>query len=319
MRMTESVAAPATPQLIRVFDPVNKQPYEFVYGGESSEVTYTAGLETYFNQLGGNKRVFLCKKYQARQCRAQGKCNSIHADRRKVARLRDLNPVVESEQLDIDVYCKEDNVTYVIPFERIRHGPGRDKIKTEGRAALCSKEGCLGCAEAHVDPSYMKHVRVMYRAPCCGQAACNGGEAVTQTYPALGGVKEIRVFRVGDGEKNAVLPKVMLAVTRGLHQLCSESAQPRSGCVHIPMLRVCRPHFKRNCKWGADCNNVHICRKRQPKQYNSPHLDASSTASSTETEGVECDATHTEDDARVLTQLTLMFRNSAIPTGGVYK
>eukprot|EP01064_Diplonema_japonicum_P032950 TRINITY_DN634_c0_g1_i1.p1 TRINITY_DN634_c0_g1~~TRINITY_DN634_c0_g1_i1.p1 ORF type:complete len:340 (+),score=46.57 TRINITY_DN634_c0_g1_i1:79-1020(+) len=311
MRMLFSEQPPLVPVVVRVFDPVNKVPYQFVYGGDNSEITSTAGLETYFNQLGGNKRVFLCKKYQARQCRAQGKCNSIHADRKKVSKLREDNPVSETaaEQIEVDVYSTDENTSYVIPLERIKADAASKEIfRSTGKAVLCSNENCGNeCENAHIDCSYLKHVKQMHKAPCCGQAVCNGGEPLPQKYPFLKGVKEIRVFRVGDGDRTSVLPKVMLCVTKGLQQLCDESAQPKSGCVHIPMLRVCRPHFKRACKWGPDCNNIHLCRKRQPRA----HTDASSSCSSQEEFEVQMPTSSVDP-------LLALFRNTAIPQGGMH-
>eukprot|EP00659_Diplonema_papillatum_P002664 gene2664-4143_t len=124
-----------------VFDPINKQPYNLRFGGESSDVVMTAGLETYFSQLGGNKRVFLCKKYQARQCRAQGKCNSIHADRKKVAVLRQQHPVPESvkkSEVVIDVISPEDgNESFNVPCDRVHKSEGL-RVLLEDYQKQCS-------------------------------------------------------------------------------------------------------------------------------------------------------------------------------------
>ena len=261
-------------QKITVFDPINRKPYELSYGRSNSDVLSTAGLETYFQNLGSNKRAFLCKKYQVRQCRAQGKCNSIHADRKKIAQLRTLHPVTEdvkeSEQT-LDVYSEEDGEAITVPLDRIKKTVGLALLLRSGyeKGILCSLNSeceLENCPNLHVEPSYLRHLRVMWRMPCCGQQSCreeSGIEPKTETYPLLAGVKEMRVLRVGNGSQNVVLPKVMVTVTKGLRELCDISSQPRSGCVHVPMLRICRPHQRRSCKWGEDCNNVHICRKRQ--------------------------------------------------------
>eukprot|EP01059_Diplonema_ambulator_P036603 TRINITY_DN917_c0_g1_i1.p1 TRINITY_DN917_c0_g1~~TRINITY_DN917_c0_g1_i1.p1 ORF type:complete len:341 (+),score=110.86 TRINITY_DN917_c0_g1_i1:104-1126(+) len=254
---------PCVARMVTVFDPVNKQPYEFVYGGESSEVTYTAGLETYFNQLGGNKRVFLCKKYQARQCRQQGKCNSIHADRRKVAKLRKEMPVsdeVKKSELTVEVWSEADNERFNVPLDRVTDLVDLNNPPTTG--TLCPAACCRTkpCEFIHVEASYMRHLRSMWKMPCCGKTSCTGN--AVPKYPMANGIMWEN-FKISEGGRGAVWHKTLLAPTKGLQEIC-DKGMFHDGCLHIPMNRVCRPHQRKNCKWDSECNNVHVCRVKMP-------------------------------------------------------
>eukprot|EP01059_Diplonema_ambulator_P031843 TRINITY_DN598_c0_g12_i1.p1 TRINITY_DN598_c0_g12~~TRINITY_DN598_c0_g12_i1.p1 ORF type:complete len:428 (+),score=120.05 TRINITY_DN598_c0_g12_i1:55-1338(+) len=265
-----------------VFDPINKQPYSLTYG-EGGEIHPTAGLELHLSSNGANKRAFLCKKYQARQCRAQSKCNSIHADRKRITQLRAENPTDKSVPVEVTVYHPTEDETFSVPTERIlktegyhKHvaGPNARPKDPTGKRLVCVKhesEGCDGaCGDIHIDVAYLRHVRSMWKSPCCSQASCGCDADAASRLPLLSGSREWKNFKIIDGGKGAAWPKAMITYTKGLKDLCEEE---HTDTLIIPMTRVCRPHQKKACKWGLDCSNVHICRKKLPAGHPRPRKD----------------------------------------------
>eukprot|EP01064_Diplonema_japonicum_P032951 TRINITY_DN634_c0_g2_i1.p1 TRINITY_DN634_c0_g2~~TRINITY_DN634_c0_g2_i1.p1 ORF type:complete len:343 (+),score=32.11 TRINITY_DN634_c0_g2_i1:88-1116(+) len=260
-----SPATMISPRMVTVFDPVNKKPYQLVYGGAGGDVTLTAGLEIYLNQVGGNKRVFLCKKYQARQCRAQGKCNSIHADRKKIGSLRRENPVTPEAKLSektVEIYSESDQEKFSVPLDRLQPTKGL----SDGSTTLCMTQGCsdVACLCIHVDSSYLRHLRNMWKMPCCGKTTCTGSPV--PTYPTIQG-RSWSSFKICDGGRGAAWNQSLLAPTKGLQDICNlavEMGSFKDGVLAIPMNRVCRPHQRKTCKWDSGCNNVHICRVKMP-------------------------------------------------------
>eukprot|EP01064_Diplonema_japonicum_P014785 TRINITY_DN2249_c0_g1_i1.p1 TRINITY_DN2249_c0_g1~~TRINITY_DN2249_c0_g1_i1.p1 ORF type:complete len:400 (+),score=101.08 TRINITY_DN2249_c0_g1_i1:44-1201(+) len=261
-----------------VFDPINKRPYSLTYGSEGSEIQHTAGLELHLSSKGVNKRAFLCKKYQARQCRAQGKCNSIHADRKKIAQLRAENPTDKSIPVEVSVYNAVEDEVFSVPTERILktdayfvHVVKNGKSREPFERIVCVKhetEGCDGsCGEIHIDVAYLRHVRSMWKAPCCSQPACSAATDASPRFPMLQNCREWKHFRVSDGGKGAVWQRSLITYTKGLHDICDNEMD---SVLTVPMNRVCRPHQKKACKWGLDCGNVHICRKKMPSGFARP-------------------------------------------------
>eukprot|EP01060_Flectonema_neradi_P021522 TRINITY_DN2921_c0_g1_i1.p1 TRINITY_DN2921_c0_g1~~TRINITY_DN2921_c0_g1_i1.p1 ORF type:complete len:411 (+),score=68.04 TRINITY_DN2921_c0_g1_i1:56-1288(+) len=257
---------------VKVFDPINKKPYNLRYGGDNSEIQFTSGIESHFH-IGGNKRIFLCKKYQARQCRSQGKCNSIHADRRVITKLRQQNPVseiaVKSETV-IDVRSVNDNEKFQVSLDRIQETAGSIEAQKGMDVILCSnhQKGVTcpdgsSCKDIHVESSYLRHLRSMWKMPCCGQVKCTDTCTVApdSVYPLIKGGRSWRHFRVCDGGKGALWQQQLIAPTKGLKEICESTTED---VVTVPMTRVCRPHQRKMCKWGNDCNNVHVCRSKMP-------------------------------------------------------
>eukprot|EP01060_Flectonema_neradi_P016589 TRINITY_DN2320_c0_g2_i1.p1 TRINITY_DN2320_c0_g2~~TRINITY_DN2320_c0_g2_i1.p1 ORF type:complete len:360 (+),score=77.46 TRINITY_DN2320_c0_g2_i1:74-1153(+) len=265
-------------KMVKVFDPINKQPYNLRYGGESTEVHYTEGLENMLTPGGASKRAFLCKKYQARQCRAQSKCHSIHADRKKIAALRQLNPVDKSVPVDITVLCEENRETFSVPIERVQQTEGLHELcrKLKGgkvghgvTGILCREAEKTGCSQAckdiHIDSAYLRHVRSMWRMPCCNSSACHectaNPEFRKQQTPLLSGNRNWLTFKVAEGSKVTELGSEYISPTKGLFSLCESELDTK---LNVPVNRICRLHQKKACKWGDQCSNIHICRVKLP-------------------------------------------------------
>ena len=255
--MSASSSSPC--RQITIFDPINRKPYELTYGGGSdSEILETAGLETYFRnvEMGCRKRAFLCKRYQMKQCRARKRCNSIHADRAKIATLRAQYPGcggLPDGEAFLDIYSEEDKDYLSVSVERIR----KTRASEIGALVLCADnsdcERKESCDRIHIESAYLKRLRTMHRMPCCDQhGEVNSDQVLSQERPDA-------VLRVMDDHQIARLPICSAAETKGLREL----AESGDVDIQIPLDRICRLHQRKACKWGPECNNIHICRKHQ--------------------------------------------------------
>eukprot|EP01064_Diplonema_japonicum_P034900 TRINITY_DN737_c0_g1_i4.p1 TRINITY_DN737_c0_g1~~TRINITY_DN737_c0_g1_i4.p1 ORF type:complete len:536 (+),score=75.25 TRINITY_DN737_c0_g1_i4:501-2108(+) len=304
---TSVQGVPKTAEVVHVFDPLNKRAYTLLYEpvAKHAEVIPTTGLATYFSvrESCTSKRFFLCKQYQNGKCRAYHNCNSIHACRGKIALLRQQHPptkqAMEADVL-LPIYTDEqDNTTFTVPMDRTERTAGRDLLMTNFRSGGVGKlcvafemrpSACvdLNCSSIHVDGNHMKHVRSMWRVPCCSDAACIGDSAAKQViFPTIGS-QSIQGFtftdglcRPGSGVK-VYWPKEALGVTKGLKDLDYSSVEYREDGLYVRFQpgKLCRPHQRKACKWGADCNNLHVCRHKASSEHlGVPSWSASASSS----------------------------------------
>ena len=273
--------------MVTVFDPVNKKGYDMAFnpGSANTEIFPTIGLQIYFDQkrMGGCKRVFLCKKFQAKICRANETCNSIHACRKRVCEMRKLYPCAENERC-VRIISKGDGECFEVPVSKIHEtagsagaaeapaatsgGPAADQ---QPRHVLCSdfeNKSCMKgalCPRIHVDPRHLHSLRALWGVPCCGDVACPSSTSVQTMHPLFARTEQWTTFCI---QRSQALPKDHLACTKGLLELCSvgsaSGASVSKGCLTVPAAKLCRPHLRRQCKWGMECNNVHLCRLRLP-------------------------------------------------------
>ena len=273
---------------VTVFDPVNKKGYELRFGGDDAEVFSTIGLQIYFDQKrhGGCKRVFLCKKYQAKLCRAEAMCNSIHACRRKVSEMRKLYPSSENEA-GVKVFSEADDERFDVPVSRVHQTAGSFEALARLQMAatsanpsstmpyylLCTafeNRACFKgdqCEKVHVDPRYLHSMRALWGVPCCGDPTCPSGSSIAADLPGVATEEGVMPWTHFSIQRAPAAEKGRLANTKGLKDLL---ATLRHGAlykdvVQIPSAKLCRPHLRRQCKWGPDCNNVHLCRMRLPE------------------------------------------------------
>eukprot|EP01060_Flectonema_neradi_P004460 TRINITY_DN12889_c3_g1_i1.p1 TRINITY_DN12889_c3_g1~~TRINITY_DN12889_c3_g1_i1.p1 ORF type:complete len:359 (+),score=74.06 TRINITY_DN12889_c3_g1_i1:50-1078(+) len=334
---------PVFNEVITVFDPTNKKGYELQYGGAKSEVFPTMGLQIYFEQrrVGGCKRVFLCKKFQGRICRAHEMCNSIHACRKKVAEMRALYPSSENES-EITVLCLPDGEKIKVPISKTEYTVGRQA----GEGTLCQDHEVRACTRGqsctliHVDPRHIHSLRALWKSPCCSQPACPSKTSVPIDYPKING-QDWNSFSMNGSSPQ---PRDGLAHTKGLIEVCG-SGVVSNGCLQLSHAKLCRPHLRMQCKWGVECNNVHICRKRMPQGVSpvpssqtspvgspgvSPHTKAhaqpqaaidsppSSVACSSNSDCSASDDEVNDKTATPLSPLLKEFRNALLPVGGLH-
>eukprot|EP01063_Lacrimia_lanifica_P023825 TRINITY_DN3158_c1_g1_i3.p2 TRINITY_DN3158_c1_g1~~TRINITY_DN3158_c1_g1_i3.p2 ORF type:complete len:395 (+),score=94.24 TRINITY_DN3158_c1_g1_i3:417-1601(+) len=241
--------------------------------------------------MGQKKRVFLCKKFQLRACWAQGNCNGIHADRRRVAELRaKYPPPTDSVEQRIVIFSEADDDTFSVPLSKLECTAGLKALVANGGvlsvdgeddtgialdslphgvlcphtlATRCPRRG--DCALLHVDRVYAMQTLSIRRARCCGQAKCaqrDGGSASPLSYPLRAGGQQWTHFELvgGSGEE---FPRSLLAVTKGLFEAC-EASTHTDGVLRLRVSSLCRRHSRRVCKWARHCNNIHMCRAALP-------------------------------------------------------
>eukprot|EP01060_Flectonema_neradi_P040567 TRINITY_DN9293_c0_g1_i1.p1 TRINITY_DN9293_c0_g1~~TRINITY_DN9293_c0_g1_i1.p1 ORF type:complete len:359 (+),score=50.68 TRINITY_DN9293_c0_g1_i1:47-1123(+) len=347
-------APSATPcRQITIFDPINRKPYELTYGGGSdSEILETVGLETYFRnvEMGCKKRAFLCKRYQMKQCRARKRCNSIHADRAKIATLRAQYPGcggLPDGEAFLDIYSEEDKDYLSVSVERIR----KTRASEIGALILCCEnsdcERKESCDRIHIESAYLKRLRTMHRMPCCNQHS-----EIKEGDRPLSELRPNALLLVIDVQQIAELPISSAAETKGLRELAENGEGDN---IQIPLDRICRLHQRKACKWGPECNNIHICRKQHfdltspERELTKRNTSSGSLSTSTSTVYLDCEddyesrrtsncsyhstqtavdwnttkvepcdsvASYTPDDGP-LAPLLLSFRMSSLPCGGV--
>eukprot|EP01059_Diplonema_ambulator_P035277 TRINITY_DN8238_c1_g2_i1.p1 TRINITY_DN8238_c1_g2~~TRINITY_DN8238_c1_g2_i1.p1 ORF type:complete len:470 (+),score=29.71 TRINITY_DN8238_c1_g2_i1:68-1411(+) len=279
---------PGYAENIHVFDPVNKRAYTLLYDPMSrhADVIPTAGLATYFKarETCTSKRFFLCKQYQNSKCRAYHNCNSIHACRAKVTSLRQQHPPTR-QALEADILLpliseEPEGGSFTVPMDRTERTTGRDILLSNLRSGAVGKL-CPGydlkpatctdpnCPMIHVDSNHMKHVRGMWKVPCCSDPACIGEHAASQVvFPKIG-PHTIQGFTFTEPHRGVAgakvyWPKEALGVTKGLKELDFSAVEYREQGLYVRFQpgKLCRPHQRRACKWGSECNNLHVCRAK---------------------------------------------------------
>ena len=304
-------ALPTQPEAVQVFDPVNKKQYSLKFIGSKkysecdephSDIIPTVGLSTYFTSKmsGVNKRFFLCKQYQNNRCRAFYNCNSIHACRKSVSELRAAHPPTkEAMEADIliPVYSAEEDEQFVVPMDKTEATEGRDITRSrESAGLLCAAyetkhSRCTAgrlCPNIHVDSNHMKHVKEMWKLPCCSDKACIGAAAGSVQFPRVNG-HDFRGVVILDNRNGRHQPHILsrsaVGVTRGLLELCArgDAAYDAAGQIlKVSQGKLCRPHQRKACKWGSSCNNVHVCRHKMI-EFSAVSTSASSSEFSTPT------------------------------------
>ncbi|KAJ9449617.1 hypothetical protein DIPPA_05153 [Diplonema papillatum] len=258
----ESVRAGSLPDVavpVVAYDPFNKAKYDLEFGGPNSNVLFTRGLTTFLQQRhqSGNKRVFLCKKYQASTCIGDVNCTSIHASKATVQHLRTLFP----RQPDFTVF------TYFEAKQMLCNVPLNYTLPTVGRnlgsGVLCQQHAdtrtCGAgdqCPRIHVAPSRLAAISKSWDAPCCGNGACPTATWVHAKQPRA----EFATFVVANSQQKQT-PRDRLSYTQGLEELADGRGCGGAGsCLEVPWARICRPHLRQECKWQDECKNVHVCR-----------------------------------------------------------
>jgi len=114
------------------------------------------------------------------------------------------------------------------------------------------------CPQWHVNPKHMDSVRqqlsVLLFSDCC-PAHGNFPSLRSDFRVLLSGVPVVLTF---DGGFEVGIPQDLIAVTAFWHQFLIQSPPPLA--FTFSSARVCRLHQRQACKFGRDCNNIHICR-----------------------------------------------------------
>eukprot|EP01062_Namystynia_karyoxenos_P083558 TRINITY_DN962_c1_g1_i2.p1 TRINITY_DN962_c1_g1~~TRINITY_DN962_c1_g1_i2.p1 ORF type:complete len:581 (+),score=75.10 TRINITY_DN962_c1_g1_i2:158-1900(+) len=236
-----------------------------------SQVVPSRGLKAYMDREPGcAKRFFLCKDYQKGKCRRMGECNSLHVDRQAVAAQRAQYPCLQTQQgrRTLRVRSEEDNETFDCPVERLASaGKGSvDGVWVRVMQRDADLEDLVtdtidgSGTWVKVEAAHMRHMRTMWQLPCCSSNGCPDGRSSAhagRSELAQLGVSSFVVGRSPGAGHDASL----LWLTKGLSELSEQACGvEHAGQLRIPVNRICRPHIRKECKWGRSCMNVHVCR-----------------------------------------------------------
>eukprot|EP01065_Artemidia_motanka_P015833 TRINITY_DN1954_c1_g1_i4.p1 TRINITY_DN1954_c1_g1~~TRINITY_DN1954_c1_g1_i4.p1 ORF type:complete len:562 (+),score=134.74 TRINITY_DN1954_c1_g1_i4:2701-4386(+) len=237
-----------------------------------SQVLPTRGVTGYLNRDPGcAKRFFLCKDYQRGKCRRLGECNSLHVDRQAVATYRAQYPPSQIQgRKMIRVSSDDDGEVFEVAVERLMR-PGQTgsdgvwvrvvsrDVDLSGLLTQTGEAGSYVC----VDAAHMRHLRTLWQLPCCSDPSCQDSQiSAGQDLPKGQDGLKIQRFVLGRTPAGCGLDATLLWPTKGLLELTQQLSGAESpGLVRVPMSRVCRPHIRKECKWGRSCNNVHLCRR----------------------------------------------------------
>eukprot|EP00667_Euglena_gracilis_P003853 EG_transcript_3867 len=155
-----------------------------------------------------------------------------------------------------------------ISMHRVEHTKAVERwISADPRqSSLCllySKGECNAgdkCNQLHVERAYTQAIRD-YLTPLEISNCCFGHGDIASIRPDFQNLLRLHPLElVTDVGKCISVPSNCLAVTTFWDQhLCDQNIP--SGPLRINVGRVCRLHQRELCKFGTDCNNLHICRK----------------------------------------------------------
>lgn len=117
------------------------------------------------------------------------------------------------------------------------------------------------CMHLHVDPLYIRTLRdtllSLQTANCClGHGHLPSRRRDFQSLITTSTVMVVKET----GQEVVVAPK-HIAVTAFWDQFLTKKAGTPNGTLRFSIARVCRLHQRNSCKFGPDCNNLHLCRE----------------------------------------------------------
>eukprot|EP00756_Hemistasia_phaeocysticola_P035055 Hpha_TRINITY_DN16559_c2_g3::TRINITY_DN16559_c2_g3_i1::g.134354::m.134354 len=265
-----------------VYDPANKLGY--ILGID--EIMYNTGKELLWKAThngdtadneppatdGSRKRFYLCMLYQDNRCRAFHQCNNIHVDRARVSALRKryhdccrTRPV--SRTWTVFPVPDPENPEHIL---RIRLGSTADtagkEMGIQGRSVkLCDRhtkgEGCAHgeeCSGLHL----VSEVLNTFWVPCCvthQSASASAAEAAL--------VERLPRLKISIRSHGRLIPvkSEHIGITDGLKGHLKE--HPDLEHFEFPRGKLCKRHKSRECKHGAHCNNIHVCREHFDAYY----------------------------------------------------
>eukprot|EP00756_Hemistasia_phaeocysticola_P026469 Hpha_TRINITY_DN16065_c2_g1::TRINITY_DN16065_c2_g1_i1::g.117253::m.117253 len=262
------------PESVIVCDPATKQRITLMWG----DTQHTAGRAILLENLaeGRKKESYLCMLFQKGMCRSHQRCNQVHADKVRVAELREEyfqahgrhvqgqdEPLAHQRALEVVVVDPADDRSRItLPFAKTADTEGRREYfktqQTRGgmlhdfRICPCFLTAVpttceLGtrCPNIHADRSFVKHINEA--KPCCPFH----GDAQSKVTGFRG-----RLFMVNKNNQRCPVPLERVAATKGSRELF-----PASGQIIFACNRVCRLHQEKHCPWQSECANLHICRE----------------------------------------------------------
>lgn len=117
------------------------------------------------------------------------------------------------------------------------------------------------CLHVHADPTYIRTLRdtllSMQTANCClGHGHL---PSCRRDFQSL--ISNMTVVVVKETGHEVVVAQRHIAVTAFWDQFLTKKASTSNGLLRFSVSRVCRLHQRNSCKFGPDCNNLHLCRE----------------------------------------------------------
>ena len=117
-----------------------------------------------------------------------------------------------------------------------------------------------GCANFHIERSYLDEARAVNEPLCCGLH----NDYFTQEMMAADCVPSItrqNIALVLEDRSEIELMPYQLAWTVGVDQLPVRGYNAQAVRLINVKKQICRLHLEGKCKWTKDCGHVHICRE----------------------------------------------------------
>eukprot|EP01065_Artemidia_motanka_P016374 TRINITY_DN2006_c4_g1_i1.p1 TRINITY_DN2006_c4_g1~~TRINITY_DN2006_c4_g1_i1.p1 ORF type:complete len:387 (+),score=96.08 TRINITY_DN2006_c4_g1_i1:135-1295(+) len=240
---------------LRVRDPAVKGNVQ--YDVPADKISPTEGLRELLSQQPrepGSRPHCLCKLHVEGRCAQGSRCKSIHCDPAFILSARSGRNLHADDSFLSEVVIRDfDGSIRVVRYSSVQRTRGLEQhrqcrlaIRSDGAAALVAQPLCplahggcpagSDCCYIHLKPQQFPHPTA---TPCCLR---HGDEEAA----VLAGVARSLAI----GGQTLALPRGSVAKTRGSIRL-----------ANIQLSDVCEPHLRTRCKYGRNCDRVHICRE----------------------------------------------------------
>eukprot|EP00667_Euglena_gracilis_P001368 EG_transcript_1369 len=152
---------------------------------------------------------------------------------------------------------------HVSPSKALKRITGQEQMPPS-LCLLFQKGQCRAdqrCNQLHVSPDFIRALRgamadVPYSNCCIGHGDLPSLRREFQTLLAA-----VAVVLARNGAPDVTLPPTSVALTVFWRPFIDQQARAENGVMRFSAARVCRLHQRGECKFGVDCNNIHVCRE----------------------------------------------------------
>lgn len=163
-----------------------------------------------------------------------------------------IDPLNRTGKIRIPNRCVEET-RGIVDFQNAR------QIKDLSLCLLFQRGQCNAgskCRQVHADPNFVNHLRSQVAGSNC--CAAHGDVSLLGYSEPMQNVKFVRVI---NGSCTQTYTITAFARTASLDKVLSAS---KDGTASVLASRLCRLHQLSRCKFGKDCNNIHLCRQPSP-------------------------------------------------------
>eukprot|EP00667_Euglena_gracilis_P006344 EG_transcript_6399 len=136
------------------------------------------------------------------------------------------------------------------------------------------------CNQIHLDVPFTEVLRQTLLSQPSSNCCLAHGDQPTRRRDFQGMLDVVSVVITVDKDREVQVPRVHMTVTSFWDQFLKKDFCTLNPLMRFNVARICRLHQRDACKFGMDCNNVHICRQFWASvQEGSPTLSPSSAPS----------------------------------------